>query len=105
MSFYQNFINKHSMVGPVVRDEISKKCRLKEMISETTTGKIQNWWANKHQPEEDIPTRIWTIGASRGPSTISELHIAYNNRYENIEFSDFINYTRELTKQKIMILE
>jgi len=105
MPFHQNFIDKHSMIGPNARNEISEKCNLKEMISETKTGQKQDWWSGKHQPDATIPAHIWQIGASLGPSTIPELHAAYIQQYENIVWSDFIDYTRELIKQKIMILE
>jgi hypothetical protein len=38
-----------------------------------------------------------------GKGTIQELYDEYITNYGNIERSDFINYTRELIKQKIMI--
>jgi len=45
MPFHQNFIDKHYMIDPNARNEISEKCNLKEMISETKTGQKQDWWS------------------------------------------------------------
>ena len=63
------------------------------------TGKKDNWWIDKHNPNNDIPKNIYLLGKG----TIQQLHIEYIKNYGHIEWSDFINYTRELIKQKIMI--
>jgi hypothetical protein len=78
------------MINPNKRIEIIKKIMDCEIVSETITGKKDNWWINKH---------IYLLGKG----TIKELHIEYIKNYGNIEWNDFINYTRELIKQKIMI--
>jgi len=68
-------------------------------MSETITGKKDSWWINKHNPNKEIPKNIYLLGKG----TIQQLHIEYIKIYGNIEWIDFINYTRELIKQKIMI--
>ena len=87
------------MIIPSERNEIIKRIICGEMVSETFTGKKKNWWINKHHPNNNIPKNIYLLGKG----TIQELHIEYIKNYGNIEWSDFINYTRELIKQKIMI--
>jgi hypothetical protein len=87
------------MISPCERIEIIKKINNGEMISETITGKKQRWWIDKHNPNNEIPKNIYLLGKG----TIQQLHIEYIEIYDNIEWSDFINYTRELIKQKIMI--
>lgn len=87
------------MIHPIERIEIIQKINNGEMVSETVTGKKENWWIDKHNPNNEIPTNIYLLGKG----TIKELHTEYINKYGNIEWSDFINYTRELIKQKIMI--
>jgi len=87
------------MIGPCDRIEIIKKITSGEMMSETITGKKKRWWIDKHNPNNEIPKNIYLLGNG----TIRQLHIEYIKIYSNIEWCDFINYTRELIKQKIMI--
>ena len=87
------------MINPSERIEIIQKIYNGEMISETFAGKKERWWVNKHNPNNEIPKNIYLLGKG----TIQELHIEYIKNYGTIEWSDFINYTRELIKQKIMI--
>jgi hypothetical protein len=95
----QDFSKTYYMISPSERIEIIKKINNGEMISETITGKKQRWWIDKHNPNNEIPKNIYLLGKG----TIQQLHIEYIEIYDNIEWSDFINYTRELIKQKIMI--
>ena len=95
----QDFSKIYYMINPSDRIEIIKKINSEEMISETITGKKERWWIDKHNPNNEIPKNIYLLGKG----TIQELHIEYIKNYSNIEWSDFINYTRELIKQKIMI--
>ena len=97
--FKQDFNKIYYMVNPCERIKIIKKIMDNEIVSETITGKKYNWWKNKHNPINKIPKNIYLLGKG----TIQELHIEYIKNYGNIEWSDFINYTRELIKQKIMI--
>ena len=97
--FKQDFNKIYYMVNPCERIKIIKKIMDYEIVSETITGKKDNWWKNKHNPNNKIPKNIYLLGKG----TIQELHIEYIKNYGNIEWSDFINYTRELIKQKIMI--
>jgi len=97
--FRQNFTKIYNMINPIERIEIIQKINNGEMVSETVTGKKENWWIDKHNPNNEIPTNIYLLGKG----TIKELHTEYIKKYGNIEWSDFINYTRELIKQKIMI--
>jgi hypothetical protein len=87
------------MINPSERIEIIQKINTGEIVSETFTGKKEDWWADKHNPNKDIPTNIYLLGKG----TIQELYNKYIRNYGNIEWADFINYTRELIKQKIMI--
>jgi hypothetical protein len=97
--FKQDFNKIYDMILPSERNEIIQKINAGEIVSETFTGKKDNWWIDKHNPNNDIPKNIYLLGKG----TIQELHIEYIKNYGNIEWSDFINYTRELIKQKIMI--
>ena len=97
--FRQDFDKEYTMVYPYERVEIINKINSGELISETTVGKKDDWWKNKHNPNNLIPIHIYLLGKG----TIHSLHIQYIANYGNIEWSDFINYTRELIKQKIMI--
>jgi hypothetical protein len=87
------------MINSNERNEILTKINNGELVSETFTGKKECWWKDKHNPNNKIPKNIYLLGKG----TIRELHIEYIKQYGNIEWSDFINYTRELIKQKIMI--
>jgi hypothetical protein len=95
----QDFSKIYYMINPSDRIEIIKKINSEEMISETITGKKERWWIDKHNPNNEIPKNIYLLGKG----TIQELYTEYIKIYSNIEWSDFINYTRELIKQKIMI--
>jgi hypothetical protein len=97
--FRQDFIKTYNMINPSERIEIIKKINNGEMISETSNGKKDNWWIDKHNPNNEIPKNIYLLGKG----TIQELYEEYIKIYGNIEWSEFINYTRELIKQKIMI--
>jgi hypothetical protein len=97
--FRQNFRQKYVMIDPDERNEIIQKINNGEMISETITGKKENWWLHKHNPNNEIPKKIYSLGSG----TIKELHIEYIKKYGDIQWDEFINYTRELIKQKIMI--
>lgn len=97
--FRQDFSKIYTMINPSERIEIIKKINGCVIVSETFTGKKEHWWIDKHNPNNVIPRNIYLLGKG----SIRELHIEYNKNYGNIEWSDFINYTRELIKQKIMI--
>ena len=97
--FRQDFHKIYNMINPSDRIEIIRKINSEEMVSETIAGKKERWWIDKHNPNNEIPKNIYLLGKG----TIPELHIEYIKIYGNIEYSDFINYTRELIKQKIMI--
>ena len=97
--FRQDFRKIYNMINPSDRIEIIRKINSEEMVSETIAGKKERWWIDKHNPNNEIPKNIYLLGKG----TIPELHIEYIKIYGNIEYSDFINYTRELIKQKIMI--
>jgi len=97
--FRQDFSKTYYMISPCDRIEIIKKITSEEMMSETITGNKERWWIDKHNPNNEIPKNIYLLGKG----TIQQLHIEYIEIYRNIEWSDFINYTRELIKQKIMI--
>jgi hypothetical protein len=71
--FKQDFYKVYYMVNPSERNEIIKKINSCELISETLNGKKQDWWLNKHNPNNEIPKNIYLLG--RG--TIFELHIEY----------------------------
>ena len=95
----QDFKKTYYMINPSERIVIIKKINDGEMVSETDTGKKEHWWIDKHNPNNEIPKNIYLLGKG----TIQELYVEYITNYGNIERSDFINYTRELIKQKIMI--
>ena len=97
--FRQNFNKTYIMVNQTERLDIINKIDSGEIVSETFTGKKQCWWIDKHNPNNEIPKNIYLLGKG----TIQQLHSEYIEIYDNIEWSDFINYTRELIKQKIMI--
>ena len=97
--FRQDFRKEYIMVNPCERIDIINKINIGEMVSETTLGKKEGWWIKKHNPDNEIPKNIYLLGKG----TIKELHIEYIKKYGNIEWDNFINYTRELIKQKIML--
>ena len=97
--FRQDFSKIYSMISPSDRVEIMKKINNGEIMSETITGNKEHWWIDKHNPNNEIPKNIYLLGKG----SIQQLYDKYIEIYGNIEWSDFINYTRELIKQKIMI--
>lgn len=97
--FRQDFNKEYWMVNPIERIEIIKKINAGEMVSETSTGKKEGWWIDKHNPDNEIPKNIYLLGKG----TIQYLHIEYIKKHGNIKWNDFINYTRELIKQTIML--
>ena len=97
--FRQDFNKEYTMVTTSELLDITKKINNGELMSETIQGKQKDWWINKHNPTNEIPQNIYLLGKG----TIQELHTKYVNKYGIIEWSDFIDYTRELIKQRIMI--
>jgi hypothetical protein len=93
--FHQDFNKIYMMVKPIDRIEIINKIENEEIMSESG----EKWWLNKHHPNNDIPKNIYLLGKG----SIKELYEKYNENYENINWGKFINYTRELIKQKIMV--
>lgn len=97
--FWQDFKKTYTMVSPANRDIIIQKINNHELVSETVTGQRDEWWTNKHHPDSEIPKNIYALGSGK----IDDLYDAYNAKHGAMERSEFINYTRELIKQKIMI--
>jgi hypothetical protein len=97
--FRQDFDKTYSMVSPCERRLIIQKINEGLLESETAVGKKQKWWTRKHHPDSEIPKNIYLLGSG----TIGELHIEYIKHYGSIEWSEFIDHTRELLKQNIMI--
>ena len=97
--FKQDFEKVYVMTTSDKRDIIIHNINNLKLISETETGKKEEWWLKKHNPDNDIPKNIYLLGNG----TIRQLHDKYNNKYGFIEWSEFINYTRELIKQHIML--
>ena len=88
------------MVNPSDRISIIQLIDAGELESETITGQKQKWWKNKHYPNETIPKEIYLLG----DGSPLELYETYVTKFGNIlDKSEFLNYTRELIKQKIMI--
>jgi hypothetical protein len=97
--FKQDFNKKYLMVSVNERNEIIKNINLGLLCSECVTGIKNNWWSKKHHPEEDMPKNIYLSG----DGTIEEVYKSFIKRTNiKIEYSEFINYTRELIKQGIM---
>lgn len=97
--FQHDFQKTYIMTSLVERTNIIEKINNEELVSETITGKKQEWWLKKHNPDNNIPKNIYLLGNG----TIKELHYKYTIRYERIEWAEFINFTRELIKQQIML--
>ena len=87
------------MIIPDERNKIINKINNYELVSETITGQKYDWWRGYHNPSEEIPRNIYLLGKG----TIAQLHNKYLKTYGNIEWDIFINFTRELIKQKIMV--
>lgn len=97
----QNFDKKYIMCSLTDRQSILSRIASGELVSECQNGRKYNWWLNKHNPLAQIPTRIYHLGSNY---TIREYYQLYLVQYcINITWEEFINYTRELIKQKIMI--
>ena len=94
-----DFNKTYNIINSSERILIIKKINDGEMVSETFTGKKESWWINKHNPNNEIPKNIYLLGKG----TIEELHDEYIKKNGNIQRRVFLNYTRELIKQKIMV--
>jgi hypothetical protein len=97
--FGQDFSKRYEMITASERLAVIQKINKGEMVSETATGKKERWWTEKHHPANDVPANIYLLGKG----TVQELHDQYIRNYGGIEWSEFINYTRELIKQQIMV--
>ena len=88
------------MVSVNERNLIIAKIDSGEFKSECITGIKNKWWENKHHPDKEIPKNIYLLGEG----TIQELHRRFREKLHcEIDWADFINYTRELIKQGIML--
>jgi hypothetical protein len=88
------------MCNPVERYNIIQQIYNGELLTDTITGQNQKWWLTKHHPDNDISKNIYLLGGG----TINELYDKYIVKHEKkLEWGDFINYTRELIKQTIMV--
>jgi len=96
--FKQDFQKTFTMVTPNERFIIIEKINNGELVSETISGSSQQWWLKKHNPDCEIPRNIYLLG----DGTIEELYKKYIIKYGLIEWDEFIDYTRELQKQKII---
>ena len=94
----QNFNKTYVSVTPTERFRVIQQINDKTLVSECFTGKRQKWWTEKHHPDNEIPTNIYLLGSG----TLSQLHNAYLQKHGVIEWSEFINYTRELIKQELL---
>jgi hypothetical protein len=98
--FKHDFTKIYSMVSVNERNLIIDKINSGEITSECTAGIKNKWWENKHHPDKEIPKNIYLLG----DGTIQELHRQFREKtMMDIEWSEFINYTRELIKQGIML--
>ena len=97
--FSQDFQKTYVMVNQADRMNIIQQIDSGVIVSECATGQKQEWWTKKHYPKNEIPKNIYLLGEG----TLRQLYEQYQSRYGIIEWDDFIGYTRELIKQKIMI--
>lgn len=95
----QDFKKTYTMISPNKRYMIIQKINNCEIESKTITGQKQKWWLKKHHPNNEIPRNIYLLGNG----TIHQLYIKYINNYGEINEKLFINYTRELISQNIMV--
>lgn len=95
----QDFNKVYIMTNPDKRFIIIQQINNEELISNTKTGKRQKWWLIKHNPDNEIPKNIYLLGNG----IIYQLHEKYKQHHGYIEWEDFIDYTRELIKQNIML--
>ncbi len=94
----QHFRKIYTATIPTERFRVIQQINNKTLVSECFTGKKLKWWTGKHHPDNEIPKNIYLLGSG----TLSELHHAYIQKHGVIEWSEFINYTRELIKQEIL---
>ena len=98
----QNFKATHFMVSPLRRSDIIEKINNGSFVPlfEIPTAGIKGQWLHKrHNPENEIPTRIYLLGGGK----IQHMHQTYMRKYGDISWEDFRNYTRELIRQGIMV--
>ena len=98
-NFKHDFNKIYIMTRPDERFIIIQQINNQELKSETKTGIRQKWWLIKHNPDNEIPKNIYLLG----DGTIPQLHKKYKECHGYIEWEEFINYTRELIKQNIML--
>ena len=101
-----NYENKfYKMIPPHGRIEIIDKIDNKEIFTEEKLQRCGNsitvWWVvgGKHHPNKEIPQNIYLLGNG----SLKELHNKYKNKYNDISWRNFTDYTRELIKQGIMV--
>jgi len=97
--FSQDFQKTYTMVNPAERMNIIQQIDTSVIVSECATGQRKEWWTKKHHPENEIPKNIYLLGQG----TVRQLYDQYHSRYHTIEWDEFIGFTRELIKQKIMV--
>lgn len=90
----------YKMVDTQTRNTIIENINSGLIESECLTGKKQKWWLKKHHPDNQIPKRIYELT----DGTIKELYDKYVVKFGAIDWAVFICYTRELIKQKIMVI-
>ena len=97
--FRQDFEKIYTMVSEEDRARIVEQINNGQLESECSTGIRQKWWTDKHHPMNEIPDSIYKLGQG----TIKELHEMYCQKNTPLLWEEFIDYTRELVKQKIMV--
>jgi len=91
-----------TMVSPHERNIIINNINTIIDFERMEVGERKNiYWKAKHDPESEIPVRIYLLGNG----TRDELYRKYISKYgeKSIEFDEFKNYMRELIYQKIII--
>ena len=104
----QNKKKTYRMIIPHERNIIIQKIDNGEFDLIITENEMI-WWGRgaqrkgkeyrKHAPDEEIPKNIYLLGNG----TLKELYNEYIKKHTYLEWRQFLNYTRELQKQKIMI--
>ena len=94
--FRQDFQKTYTMVTPNDRFTIIEKINSGELVSIIISKDL---WLKRHNPDNEIPRNIYLLG----DGTLEELHKKYIIKYGSIEWSEFINWTREMIKQKLML--
>jgi hypothetical protein len=98
--FYQHPEQHRSMVNPTIRLSVIELIDAGELYSETSTGQKEKWWTDKHHPNKEIPKNIYFLG----DGSPNQLYDKYVTKFGNvIEKSEFLNYTRGLIKQNILL--